>query len=456
MKSYSCAGAAVLLIAVSVSTATAATLKVAGNGNDGDACGSNTEPCRTISKAISRASAGDMILVGPGVYGDVNGDGVFDAGAGDEVSGDPTRVIVVDRSVTIRSTGGASVTMLSGPNCLLSTVTLVAIEASGVELGAKGKGFTFRSSACIGDVVGLEVSAATNGVTIAGNTFATDLYAGTLDGSNHILKNNVLRRAETSDALGPPSLVFQLGGEGHRVENNVGENGTFATLPGSRNIVFKRNRMLAQAGISFELRGSGHVLEGNVSSSALGASSCSAGFFCFGDCGLAGGLTWAKNIAQGPCGAGFTIISGAGHVLRDNVAADEAVGFTIGGSATVVTLTGNVAVACETAGLMLTTPSVATVTNNSFVGNRGVGIQAFVDAGTTISGNNIYGNDTASGSNCGIQLSASGLLNAPGNYWGAKEGPGSDPADAACPGPGVIDTGAPASSPFAVSAPKYP
>ena len=59
------------------------TLRVANNGSDSANCGPANAPCRSISQAISNAVPGDTIIVGPGHYGDLNGNGAFTE-AGDE------------------------------------------------------------------------------------------------------------------------------------------------------------------------------------------------------------------------------------------------------------------------------------------------------------------------------------------------------------------------------------
>lgn len=56
-----------------------ASLVVANNGTDSSSCGSSVSPCRSISQAIENASSGETIWVGPGIYGDLSGDGNFDA-----------------------------------------------------------------------------------------------------------------------------------------------------------------------------------------------------------------------------------------------------------------------------------------------------------------------------------------------------------------------------------------
>jgi len=78
----------------------AATIVVAANGIDGAACGTKATPCRTISQGITRAANGDTIVVGPGHYGDLNGDGQL-SGPGEETPSDPcTCVISVSKPVT--------------------------------------------------------------------------------------------------------------------------------------------------------------------------------------------------------------------------------------------------------------------------------------------------------------------------------------------------------------------
>src|SRR5687768_2789620 len=50
---------------------------VANNGVDTSTCGARDDPCRSITQAIANAKAGDTLLVGPGRYGDVNGNDVL-------------------------------------------------------------------------------------------------------------------------------------------------------------------------------------------------------------------------------------------------------------------------------------------------------------------------------------------------------------------------------------------
>ena len=81
---------------------------VAANGADTATCGTLAAPCRSISKAIQRAIAGDQIIVGPGRYGDVDRDGQFIT-PGDETFGGG---VLVNKAVTVQSSGGAAVTVI--------------------------------------------------------------------------------------------------------------------------------------------------------------------------------------------------------------------------------------------------------------------------------------------------------------------------------------------------------
>ena len=78
---------AVLGALITVSAADARTLYVANNGVDNLVCELGN-PCRFISRAISRAVPRDTIIVGPGIYGDLNRNGILGE-AGEETGGFP-------------------------------------------------------------------------------------------------------------------------------------------------------------------------------------------------------------------------------------------------------------------------------------------------------------------------------------------------------------------------------
>jgi hypothetical protein len=141
--------AAVLLAAVA--PAHAATHYVAANGVDAAGCGVAAQPCRSISWAIWSATAGDVILVGPGRYGDLDGDGVIGE-PGEEIGvGDCpplefcpiVALIRVNKAVTIISSRGAASTVIDGR----SVGSLArSIVINGGEFGRPGKGFTVTNT----------------------------------------------------------------------------------------------------------------------------------------------------------------------------------------------------------------------------------------------------------------------------------------------------------------------
>jgi hypothetical protein len=96
--------ALVLLTAMATATSVWATdFNVANNGVDTATCGPPASPCRSINQAISLASDGDKVLVGPGIY----------SFRTEPDPGDGS-LILVDKQVSIRSTRGAAATVIEG------------------------------------------------------------------------------------------------------------------------------------------------------------------------------------------------------------------------------------------------------------------------------------------------------------------------------------------------------
>ena len=58
--------ALMLLVGIFADETLAAMLYVENNGVDSASCGAVTQPCRSISQAITNASDGDTVTVGPG------------------------------------------------------------------------------------------------------------------------------------------------------------------------------------------------------------------------------------------------------------------------------------------------------------------------------------------------------------------------------------------------------
>lgn len=147
------------------------TLHVANNGTDSSACGAIDSACRSISQAIANAVAGDTILVRPGRYGDLDGDGVL--GSLGEETGSPDvsaqGAVYVGKSLTILSTSGAESTRIDAGGARQAAVELAA---DGVRFGDKGRGFTLVG----GQSYGLYTAGRTN-IHVAGNS-ASSQFAG--------------------------------------------------------------------------------------------------------------------------------------------------------------------------------------------------------------------------------------------------------------------------------------
>src|SRR5262245_34735055 len=131
--------AAVCLILIPTEAA-AIVRYVAVNGVDSPTCGTVAAPCRSISRALVIASAGDTIEVGPGRYGDLDRDGQA-ATDGDE-KGEPGCGCAISSSkrVIIRSSAGAPATIIE-PN----QQDAVHIGAEDAVFGQLGRGFTLRA-----------------------------------------------------------------------------------------------------------------------------------------------------------------------------------------------------------------------------------------------------------------------------------------------------------------------
>jgi hypothetical protein len=130
---------------------------VANNGADSTSCGTKVDPCRSIGRAIQKASDGDTILVGPGFYGDANSDGDF-ADLGDELL-DATSfpgvcLVCVNKRVRLLSTHGADLTIIDGSGTeSFGGVEGVSILVPGVSFGAESHGFTVKAFGGMGVLV---------------------------------------------------------------------------------------------------------------------------------------------------------------------------------------------------------------------------------------------------------------------------------------------------------------
>jgi hypothetical protein len=110
-------------------------------GTDNSVCGAVSTPCRSLGKALENATDGDQLVVGPGRYGDLNGNGSF-ADPGDEQP-DFVRgcMICVDKSVRIVSKSRARTTFLDGT----SPIPLYGVVMTGSKVTLDG--FTITHAA---------------------------------------------------------------------------------------------------------------------------------------------------------------------------------------------------------------------------------------------------------------------------------------------------------------------
>lgn len=151
-------GTALCLISATGVAEAGVIIHVANNGLDGPGCGTAVSPCRSITAGIAAAAEGDTVAVRPGLYGELDLDGVL--GSQGEETGDNGGVIALNKRVTVISTGGAAVTSIRG----IEGRSIVHITASGAQFGAANAGFTLNKT----NLWGIETAPLARG-KIAGN-----------------------------------------------------------------------------------------------------------------------------------------------------------------------------------------------------------------------------------------------------------------------------------------------
>jgi len=195
MKHISVALAGACALASMAATA-ANTLHIANNGLDGPGCGTAVAPCRSISAGLAAAAEGDTILVRPGLYGDIDGDGAL--GAPGEETGNYNGTVYINKRVTVLSTEGAAATFIRGVD---SVPIVVYIEVSGVQFGERGAGFSvtgansfgisnnnmvsgkIAGNIATGQVVGFYIGSSGN-VEVSHNTAIGNSSAGIIGATN--------------------------------------------------------------------------------------------------------------------------------------------------------------------------------------------------------------------------------------------------------------------------------
>jgi hypothetical protein len=232
------------------------TLKVANNGLDSPTCGSQNDPCRSISQTIINAADGDRIIVGPGHYGDLNRDGDFDDPGEEaaEVNLGCDCMIKVDKAVMLVSRDGAAATVLDADQLVYDGVH---IEADGVVFGKKGHGFTITRA-----ILGLTNTGGTGiaiGVKVEGNIASDNILDGfAMLGSDHEFKNNA--------AIRNRQYGINMGGNGNVIRNNVSiSNGSLGFNIHGENIEVINNIAIGTDYDGFTIRATWSVIKRNAS-----------------------------------------------------------------------------------------------------------------------------------------------------------------------------------------------
>lgn len=426
----------------------AATLNVSEMGVDGVACGPSETPCRTISQAITNAAAGDMISVGPGMYGSLNADADL-SDPGEENSGMAGIVIHINKALTLTPAAGGESVVISGAG--LSPTALVSIASNGVTFGKKGKGFDLQDS---GGAIGVQVATGTSDVVVSGNSFASSGTNLVLDGTGNRVQNNTFRGAlsilgsdHTIQANQWDSAsVNTVAGSGHTLaKNRLANSASFSFQSSSSDVSVKQNEASGNGFEPFVIEGADHVFSKNT---VTGRSA--AAFFLTG---TASNITLLANVARDNS-FGFVFNAGSSFTVTGNIAAGNTNdGFTFLAPPTSIAMEKNLAIGNEGNGFYFSTPTQPIMIRNSAIRNRGYGIN--INGAATLHQNNIFGNGNGVTSQCGLVQNGSTLADATDNFWGDPAGPSAvDPADNVCGNVGFVDATSPAAAEFTVKAPK--
>jgi hypothetical protein len=237
-----------------------ATLHVANYGADSADCGTQAEPCRSITQAINKAEAGFTVIVGPGRYGDINGDGDF-SDPGDE-QGDSCVVCLVRSGVRVVSQEGAAVTLIDATGTTFNDAVMIVARNS--QFGERGRGF--RVLALGGPLHGISVSDNSSNIKVAGNivtggrqgaylfptigrsvTIADNIAVDTIDGPGFSGVANVIDPGTAEPArvvrnISIRNLVgFGVGGPELLFTDNIADNNVQGAFLGGEGSIVRRN-----------------------------------------------------------------------------------------------------------------------------------------------------------------------------------------------------------------------
>ena len=210
-----------------------ATFYAANDGNDGPShclCGGKAGPCRSITCAITRAAPGDKIIVGPGVYGDLNANGTLGEAGEETPSPGCNCVLSINKPVVVVSSDGAAATVIPGAGNNVGQGVLVIASA---EFGQPGKGFTVTQTNSAPSIDAIVVDADTvkiRGNQVLGILSNTGTGIRTVDAPEHVL-------IEGNEVIGFGTGIKALGGNKTVRKNHVLLNGRGIEVTGAASAI---------------------------------------------------------------------------------------------------------------------------------------------------------------------------------------------------------------------------
>jgi Right handed beta helix region len=306
---------AAILAVITVARADAAVLWVENFGVDSPTCGSSlSSPCRSISQAIGNASTLDVVLVGPGIYGDIDYDGAFTT-PGDEagsVGVGCNCVLNVSKRLTILGRRGPGATVIFYGVSDGANIVSVANSAAGTIF----RGFTITGNRSTDDGIGLMVLGDNavilgnrvlaagdrgifvfgDGVKLVANQVLGSYLGFEADGAGNILSANTAMANPYAGFVtnGAPGVLLAA--------NQAVGNGVGLWTQGSGS-----NRLVANLAAAntwgFEVSDDNNLLAGNVASANYNGYSFGSG---------TGNLLIASSAQGNGWGAGVLLDSGSG------------------------------------------------------------------------------------------------------------------------------------------------
>jgi hypothetical protein len=295
---------------VSPVRAQARIIHVENNGVDRTSCGTVELPCRTISRAIAIHPNDNQvgIEVGPGLYGDVNGDGIA-SGPEEEplVNGS---IVTIDKTTVVYSRSGPAVTIIKAPaNPSITAVVSLPTPAGnlgGVRVGLAPIGFTIIGT---GNPNARGVLATNGEHSIGGNVVLNAGFAGfDIQPDARVVRlernvstgNDVGFRVSTPNGSGAVVMFFNTA----TANNQAG-----FLVSGTGRHTINDNRAIAN-GTGFDLDGGPHEFRVNV---ALGNSQSGIVYR-----GSQGSIFFSNNVIANAI-EGFRFGNGSrGNILRAN------------------------------------------------------------------------------------------------------------------------------------------